>query len=131
MLLEKPTLKPVEGFDPIVGAATSDRFWPEDGASPVAPLARPPEGIAHHYCKLALVRLTNETWEVVEDCRNLFPPLTDLQGLQAEPGVHVVHIRSGSHDPLRNDTDLLVQRGFQPDRPAQKIKGNIHYEEYW
>jgi ferredoxin--NADP+ reductase len=27
--------------------------------------------------------------------------------------------------------ELLVQRGFQADRPAQKIKGNIHYEEYW
>jgi len=89
--------------------ANGDVDWPEDGASPVAPLARPPEGIAHHYCKLALLRLSGETWEVVEDCRNLFPPLTDLSGLQAEPGVHVVHIRSGTHDPLRNDTDLLVQ----------------------
>ena len=89
--------------------ANGDVDWPEDGAAPVAPLARPPEGIAHHYCKLALLRLSGETWEVVEDCRNLFPPLTDLSGLQAEPGVHVVHIRSGTHDPLRNDTDLLVQ----------------------
>ena len=89
--------------------ANGDVEWPENGASPVAPLARPPEGIAHHYCKLALLRLTKETWEVVEDCRNLFPPLTDLHGLQTEPGVHVVHIRSGTHDPLRNDTDLLVQ----------------------
>lgn len=88
--------------------ANGDVEWPENGASPVAPLARPPEGIAHHYCKLALLRLAKETWQVVEDCRNLFPPLTDLHG-QAEPGVHVVHIRSGTHDPLRNDTDLLVQ----------------------
>jgi hypothetical protein len=89
--------------------ANGDVDWPESGAAPVAPLARPPEGIAHHYCKLALLRLSSETWEVVEDCRNLFPPLTNLLGLQAEPGVHVVHIRSGTHDPLRNDTDLLVQ----------------------
>ncbi len=27
--------------------------------------------------------------------------------------------------------ELLTQRGFQVDQPAQKIKGNIHYEEYW
>ena len=89
--------------------ANGDVDWPENGASPVAPLARPPEGIDHHYCKLALLSLTDGTWQTVEDCRNLFPPLTDLHGLQAEPGVHVVHIRSGTHDPLANDTDLLVQ----------------------
>jgi ferredoxin--NADP+ reductase len=27
--------------------------------------------------------------------------------------------------------ELLTRRGFQVDQPAQKIKGNIHYEEYW
>jgi ferredoxin--NADP+ reductase len=27
--------------------------------------------------------------------------------------------------------EILGRRGFQPDRPAQKIKGSIHYEEYW
>jgi Family of unknown function (DUF6519) len=88
--------------------ANGDVEWPTNGAVPVAPLERPPEGIAHHYCKLALLRLTKEAWEVVEDCRNLFPPLTGLHGLQADPGVHVIHLRSGKHDPLGNDSDLLV-----------------------
>jgi ferredoxin/flavodoxin---NADP+ reductase len=27
--------------------------------------------------------------------------------------------------------ELLEQRGFQVDNPAAKIKGNIHFEEYW
>jgi ferredoxin--NADP+ reductase len=27
--------------------------------------------------------------------------------------------------------ELLEQRGFQVDMPQQKIRGNIHYEEYW
>jgi ferredoxin--NADP+ reductase len=27
--------------------------------------------------------------------------------------------------------ELLVQRGFELDQPAKKIKGTIHYEEYW
>jgi ferredoxin--NADP+ reductase len=27
--------------------------------------------------------------------------------------------------------ELLTQRGFHVDRPAQKLRGNIHYEEYW
>jgi ferredoxin--NADP+ reductase len=27
--------------------------------------------------------------------------------------------------------EILLRRGFQPDLPSQKIKGTIHYEEYW
>ena len=27
--------------------------------------------------------------------------------------------------------ELLAARGFQHDQPSQKIKGNIHIEEYW
>ncbi len=27
--------------------------------------------------------------------------------------------------------EILERRGFQTDVPAQKIKGNVHYEEYW
>jgi ferredoxin--NADP+ reductase len=27
--------------------------------------------------------------------------------------------------------EILEKRGFQTDLPAQKIKGNVHYEEYW
>jgi ferredoxin--NADP+ reductase len=27
--------------------------------------------------------------------------------------------------------ELLTQRGFQVDQPAKKVKGNIHFEEYW
>lgn len=27
--------------------------------------------------------------------------------------------------------ELLVKRGFTTDQPAKKIRGNVHYEEYW
>jgi ferredoxin--NADP+ reductase len=27
--------------------------------------------------------------------------------------------------------ELLEQRGFQADQPPNKVKGNVHYEEYW
>jgi len=27
--------------------------------------------------------------------------------------------------------EILARRGFRPDQHAQKVKGNIHYEEYW
>jgi hypothetical protein len=89
--------------------ATGDVEWPENGGAPVAPLGRPPDGISHHYCSLALLRLKSEKWEVAEDCRKLFPPLTGLHGLQQDPGIHVVRMRSGQQDPLRNDTDLLLR----------------------
>jgi len=88
--------------------AVGDVEWPKNGASPAAPLARPPAGVGHHYCKLAVVSLKGKNWSVVEDCRNLFPPLTGLHGLQKDPGVHIVRIRSSANDPLRNDSDLLV-----------------------
>jgi ferredoxin--NADP+ reductase len=27
--------------------------------------------------------------------------------------------------------ELMTRRGFQMDRPAQKFRGNIHFEKYW
>jgi ferredoxin--NADP+ reductase len=27
--------------------------------------------------------------------------------------------------------EILEQRGFQADQPAAKVKGNVHFEEYW
>jgi ferredoxin/flavodoxin---NADP+ reductase len=27
--------------------------------------------------------------------------------------------------------EILARRGFQPDVPARKLRGNVHYEEYW
>ena len=27
--------------------------------------------------------------------------------------------------------EILERRGFQTDQPAQKIKGNLHFEKYW
>jgi Family of unknown function (DUF6519) len=89
--------------------ATGAVEWPKNGGSPATPLGRPPDGIRHHYCALALLRLSGEKWEVAEDCRKLFPPLTGLHGLQQDPGIHVVRVRSGQQDPLRNDTDLLLR----------------------
>jgi hypothetical protein len=49
--------------------------WPQ-GTN--GPSFEPPHGIEHHYCPLALLDLTNGTWTVETDCRQLFPPLTGL-----------------------------------------------------
>ncbi len=51
--------------------------WPMDGTNP---LAQPPAGIQHHYCRLALLDYDGTTF-TVEDCRPLFPPATELLNL--------------------------------------------------
>lgn len=49
--------------------------WPVDGSN--QPLAQSPFGVEHHYCRLAMAK-----WEdgkfTFEDCRSLFPPITEL-----------------------------------------------------
>lgn len=60
--------------------ATSDVEWPKDETTS-APLPLPAVGIHHSYCRLALLGFTGETWTPIHDCRNLFPPVTQLTGL--------------------------------------------------
>lgn len=56
--------------------AKRDIEWPRDDAG--NPLPQLPHGIQHHYCRLALLRFDGGTWERLNDCRNLFPPLTEM-----------------------------------------------------
>ena len=65
--------------------------WPRDNNGPVF---QAPAGIQHHYCRLAVVQVGAETITSIDDCRSLFPPLTDLttlvyiggDGQEAMPG---------------------------------------------
>jgi hypothetical protein len=58
------------------------------------PAAQSPFGIVHHYCRLAMLHWNKSTFDAVEDCRKLFPPLTELKtfvyiggdGQEAMPG---------------------------------------------
>jgi hypothetical protein len=80
-----------------------------------------PKGIVRYYCPLALVRwaplsvgspptspppVSNVVMQVLEDCRNLFNPLTEIPG--ADPGMHIVAVfalnsATGARAPLIND----------------------------
>ncbi len=60
--------------------ATSDVEWPKDETTS-APIPSGPMGIHHYYCRLALLGFTGTTWTPIHDCRNLFPPVTQLTGL--------------------------------------------------
>ena len=57
-----------------------DIEWPQDSASPSNPLPQLPLGIRHHFCRLAIVEVDGSGQvTLVEDCRTIFPPLTEIE----------------------------------------------------
>ena len=74
--------------------ATADVEWPRDTANPPNPIPQLRAGIEHHTCKLAIVSRSADGFTIVQDCRELFPPLTELttllyvggDGQEAMPG---------------------------------------------
>lgn len=79
-------------------SVTGEIEWPEE--SDGTPLALQRFGVMHHYCCLAILAChpTDAVgvyeWEVVKDCRNIFPPMTEMvtlsymsgDGQEAMPG---------------------------------------------
>ena len=62
-------------------AADGEIFWPPYPAG-VNPSAEPPLGVRHHYCRLAVVYVTQDgDLKVAHDCRPIFPPLTGLEDM--------------------------------------------------
>lgn len=51
--------------------------WPWDESAD-APERQLPHGVRHHYCRLAVGIFDGDQWTEISDCRNLFPPLTDV-----------------------------------------------------
>lgn len=96
----------------IVDAASGTIEWPQRGGQPAD---LPPAGVVHHFCPLAVVDVGGKPAAVVvADCRNLFPPGTELttllyvggDGQEARPGSSIfprlpapltVRVTNGSH----------------------------------
>jgi Family of unknown function (DUF6519) len=57
--------------------ATADVEWPTD-PNTNQPATLLPFGIQHHYCRLAILKNDGTNWTTKTDCRNIFPPLTEL-----------------------------------------------------
>ena len=73
--------------------ATGDLEWPPFETPNLNPQPQPRLGIAHHYCRLALIRVQDGVIDKdVTDCRKLFPPLTELTATGMKPALHVVKI---------------------------------------
>jgi len=56
---------------------TGDIEWPVDDSSG-DPVLCAPAGIEHSYCRLAVATHDGSAWTAIDDCRPLFPPLTEL-----------------------------------------------------
>jgi hypothetical protein len=57
-------------------AATGRIEWPRDETPSNNAIPQPPLGIHHHYCRLALVEVSDGIISVIDDCRNVFPSAT-------------------------------------------------------
>lgn len=110
--------------------ATGDVEWPLDPATN-KPATQLPFGIQHHYCRLAVLKFNGATW-IASDCRNLFPPLTELtsffyvggDGQEAMPDLTKLNVLTKLAQPL----EAGVANGQWPVSGAnvrfKVIKGN-------
>ncbi len=59
-------------------AATGDLEWPPYETPNLNPVPQEPAGIEHHFCRLALIQWEGDKLSVSDDCRQIFPPLTEI-----------------------------------------------------
>ena len=110
--------------------ATGEIEWPPYQIPNTNPVAQPPKGIHHAYCRLALIEVTGGLAKVTDDCRPLFPPLTNIcaedicfdNSLCALPDAETVQ------DAI--DALCMEKRGFctftvTPDSDLQGIAASI------
>jgi hypothetical protein len=110
--------------------ATGEIEWPPFQIPNATPQPQPPAGIEHHYCRLALLQLTRNALQVIEDCRPLFPPLTEVdtdQGIHADQGIHVTAVNLNKQ-LLQNDSDVFVDEfvgGIKIQCDAEVFRGSL------
>lgn len=59
---------------------TGDIEWPKVPGTESS-LYLSPHGVRHDYCRLAIMRFNGSAWTEISDCRQLFPPVTQLTAL--------------------------------------------------
>jgi Family of unknown function (DUF6519) len=99
--------------------ALGDILWPrvQQGVN-LVPLSLPPQGIHHHFSRLAMVHFQGNAVTSIQDCRKLFPPLTELtslfyvcgDGQEATPNVSIPAARV----PLLHPLQAGVANGTRP-----------------
>jgi parallel beta-helix repeat protein len=125
--------------------ATGEVEWPPYEIPNPNPIPQLPFGIQHYYCRLALIRFDGEQLSLVQDCRRLFPPLTELEAVEGCCTV-VVHpeddiqtaldslsstggcvcLKTGTHmiaEPLRIEKSNIVLQGESPGTRVLRRNG--------
>lgn len=115
--------------------STADVEWPID-TNTNEPELQSPHGIKHHYCKLGILKLNNNKWELVNDCRKIFPPVTELKNLfyvsgdgqEGTPGSilpEMLRVRvSNASIPVEAAKIKLTMEGNGSTSPANMIETN-------
>lgn len=82
--------------------ATGELEWPPFEIPNAAPEAQPPRGIQHHFCRLALIGFDAgaKAWGIVDDCRKIFPPLTECCDGAPSGALHVTGTNWKNDDPM-------------------------------
>jgi hypothetical protein len=81
--------------------SSGDIEWPLDLGTN-QPAALPPMGIEHRYTRLGIVEVNSDGNIVdIHDCRNLFPPLTEL--------IHLVYLGGDGQEAVPNGVDLTLE----------------------
>ncbi|MEP6779520.1 MAG: DUF6519 domain-containing protein [Gemmatimonadaceae bacterium] len=99
--------------------ATGEIEWPPFAIPNTAPAPQLSRGIAHHFCRLALLTLgaDGKTWTVSDDCRNLFPPLN--RPCCTNDALHVVSTNWSNDDLFAAASftrdGLRIRLDFAPD----------------
>jgi hypothetical protein len=90
-----------------IGFGTGQVEWPQEGGLPAA---RRADGTRHHFARLALVRLNNGTFSLVEngDCRRRFPPLTGIAASDVSFSNATCNL--GDSGTVQQALDVLCQR---------------------
>jgi hypothetical protein len=106
--------------------ATADLDWPPCETPNANPTAQPPPGIRHHFCRLALISWDGKQLGVSDDCRQLFPPLTEINC--AREALHVTAINWQNDGPaalsLIADPGLRITLDAAPD-PASVSNDSV------
>ncbi|HEV2805972.1 MAG TPA: DUF6519 domain-containing protein [Chthoniobacterales bacterium] len=86
--------------------------WPPDPNTPTNPLPLSPAGINHHYARLAVIQVAgNGAVTVAEDCRHLFPPLTELEDCCGCCTKTVGQTDAADFKTLQEAVDSLPEKG--------------------
>lgn len=98
---------------------TGDIEWPPYEIPNIHPIAQPPVGIYHHYCRLGLLQLQLDPPRLhFHDCRKRFPPLPS-----ASPAMHVIKTNWNNDDlfPLGQ----LLQEGLRITLDASPYQHSV------